>query len=194
MTFSTPAPPSSGSDGHSGGADRHRTGRTPGDPTGGPAGPADQVVGTTLEQVRQNAAALLAGMARPPRTLHVRAGDVSIDIEWPEQPAPAAAAAAVTPAVAATGQAPAGTAPAPGRVLTAPAVGVFYRAPEPGADPFVSEGDTVTVGQQVAIVETMKLMIPVEAELAGRIVEVLKKDGEPVEYGEALFALAPENE
>jgi acetyl-CoA carboxylase biotin carboxyl carrier protein len=67
---------------------------------------------------------------------------------------------------------------------------MFYRCPEPGADPFVREGDVVTTGQQIAIIEAMKLMLPVEAERAGRIVEVLKGDGEPVEYGEPLFALA----
>ena len=77
-----------------------------------------------------------------------------------------------------------------GPVLAAQAVGVFYRSPEPGADPFVREGDVVTTGQQIAIIEAMKLMLPVEAERAGRIVEVLKGDGESVEYGEPLFALA----
>jgi acetyl-CoA carboxylase biotin carboxyl carrier protein len=73
--------------------------------------------------------------------------------------------------------------------LSAPAVGVFYRAPEPGAEPFVAEGDTVSAGQQVAIVEAMKLMIPVEADQPGRIAKVLKDNGEPVEYGERLFLL-----
>ena len=77
--------------------------------------------------------------------------------------------------------------------VRAPSVGVFYRAPEPGAPPFVGEGDTVRPGQQVAIVEAMKLMLPVEADRAGRVVEVLKRDGEPVEYGEVLFVLAPDD-
>jgi len=76
--------------------------------------------------------------------------------------------------------------------ITAPAVGVFYAAPEPGAAPFVRAGDVVIVGQQVAIVETMKLMIPVEADRVGRVAEVLKQNGEAVEYAEPLFTLAPE--
>ncbi|MGH3427261.1 MAG: acetyl-CoA carboxylase biotin carboxyl carrier protein, partial [Mycobacteriales bacterium] len=72
--------------------------------------------------------------------------------------------------------------------LTSPAVGVFYRAPEPGTAPFVSEGDTVVTGQQVGIIQAMKLMIPIEADQAGRVLDVLKSNGEPVEYGEKLFA------
>jgi acetyl-CoA carboxylase biotin carboxyl carrier protein len=76
--------------------------------------------------------------------------------------------------------------------LRAPAVGVFYRAPEPGAKPFADVGDRVTAGQQVAIVEIMKLMVPVHADVSGTIVEVLKESGEHVEYDEALFALEPD--
>jgi acetyl-CoA carboxylase biotin carboxyl carrier protein len=70
-------------------------------------------------------------------------------------------------------------------------VGVFFRAPEPGARPFVDVGDSVTVGHQVAVVEIMKLMVPVHADVDGTIVEVLKEDGEHVEYDEPLFAVAP---
>jgi acetyl-CoA carboxylase biotin carboxyl carrier protein len=70
-------------------------------------------------------------------------------------------------------------------------VGVFYRAPQPGAEPFVSEGDTVRPGQQVAIIEVMKLMVPVEADRAGRVVEILVDDASPVEHGQPLLLLAP---
>jgi acetyl-CoA carboxylase biotin carboxyl carrier protein len=142
-----------------------------------------------LAEVCRQAARLLSDMDAQPRSLYVRADDVTVGIEWPEPQRggayPAAAADAATMEVAED----------PSRdqqrqVLAAQAVGVFYRRPEPGADPFVREGDAVTLGQQVAIIEAMKLMLPVEAERAGRIVEVLKGDGEPVEYGEPLFALA----
>jgi len=75
--------------------------------------------------------------------------------------------------------------------VIAPTVGVFYRAPSPGAAPFVEEGDTVAAGTQVGIVEAMKLMVPVEADRAGRVSKVLKSDGDPVEYGEPLIRLAP---
>ncbi|MCF7548568.1 biotin/lipoyl-containing protein [Pseudonocardia sp. WMMC193] len=76
--------------------------------------------------------------------------------------------------------------------LTAPTVGVFYRSSEPGAAPFVDTGDLVSPGQQVGIVEAMKLMIPVEADRGGRVVEVLCADATAVEFGAPLFALAEE--
>jgi acetyl-CoA carboxylase biotin carboxyl carrier protein len=76
------------------------------------------------------------------------------------------------------------------RYLCAPTVGTFYRAPEPGAEPFVREQDGVRPGQQVGIIEVMKLMLPVEADVHGHIVEILARDGLPVEYGERLFSIA----
>ncbi|WP_462188185.1 acetyl-CoA carboxylase biotin carboxyl carrier protein [Frankia sp. CcWB2] len=77
--------------------------------------------------------------------------------------------------------------------VTAPSVGVFYYyAPEPGARPFVRVGDTVKAGQQVAILEVMKLMIPIEADTAGQIVEVCQPDATSVEYGERLIAIDPD--
>jgi acetyl-CoA carboxylase biotin carboxyl carrier protein len=147
------------------------------------ATPVAQDPGTALDQVRQNAALLLSVLSHPPRALRMRAGEVAIEIEWDtavtglagpihrDQP---------TPANDGDDR----------QVLTAQAVGVFYRAPEPDAEPFVSEGDTVLPGQQLAIIEAMKLMIPVEADLSGKVLEVLKGDGEPVEYGEPLFLFA----
>jgi acetyl-CoA carboxylase biotin carboxyl carrier protein len=71
-------------------------------------------------------------------------------------------------------------------------VGVFYHAREPGAEPFVTVGSVVAAGQQVGIVEAMKLMIPVEASRGGRVTAILKANGEPVEYDEPLFAVQPE--
>ncbi|MFJ4657422.1 acetyl-CoA carboxylase biotin carboxyl carrier protein [Nocardia sp. NPDC088792] len=71
--------------------------------------------------------------------------------------------------------------------LTAETVGVFYRASEPGAAPFVTEGDPVRAGQQVAIVEAMKLMIPVTAAREGVVAEFLVEDGESVEHGQPLI-------
>ncbi len=156
-----------------------------------PADPGQ--VGEVLEQVRGEAIRLLEEVPQP-RALRVQAGGVSVDVEWAHagQAAQPVAPAGNDPAEPAAQGAEAAAAP-DGPHVTAPAVGVFYRAPEPGADPFVAEGDTVSAGQQVAIVEAMKLMIPVEAEQPGRIVTVLKDNGEPVEYGERLFALEPED-
>src|SRR5690606_19775313 len=76
-------------------------------------------------------------------------------------------------------------------VIHAPTLGVFYRAPEPGAQPFVTEGDMGAPGQQVGIVEAMKLMIPVESDRYGRVEEILVPDATPVEYGQPLLTLRP---
>lgn len=75
-----------------------------------------------------------------------------------------------------------------GRVVAAHMVGVFYRAPEPGAPPFVEVGTRLKVGDQVGILEAMKLMVPVHADEAGTVTEILKANGEAVEYGEPLIA------
>jgi acetyl-CoA carboxylase biotin carboxyl carrier protein len=77
-----------------------------------------------------------------------------------------------------------------GPTVCSTTVGVFYRAAEPGAAPFVAEGDAVTVGQQIGIVEAMKLMIPLESDRAGTVVEILVGDGEAVEHGQPVLRLA----
>jgi acetyl-CoA carboxylase biotin carboxyl carrier protein len=139
-----------------------------------------------LASVRQTAAELLAQSPQPPSSLSVRAGTVSVDMTWDTSAVPVIAAAPHAAPAAATPQA----APEPaGIVLTASTVGVFYRSPSPGAAPFVKEGDQVVPGQQIAIIEAMKLMLPVEADKPGKVVEVLVKDGTSVEFGQPLFRL-----
>lgn len=130
---------------------------------------------------------------RPQRVRLVVAG-VTIEIDWPGpsgQPPVATAAAAGAAGEASLAE----DGPSPGdpgdHVVCSPGVGTFYGAPEPGAPPFVAEGDLVEAGQQVAILEAMKLMLPVEAELSGRVTKILRNDGDQVEYGEPLMALAP---
>ena len=68
-------------------------------------------------------------------------------------------------------------------------VGTFYRAPSPGADPFVQVGDTVKEGQTICIIEAMKLMNEITSEYEGEIVSVYVENGKPVQYGERLFAI-----
>lgn len=75
--------------------------------------------------------------------------------------------------------------------VTSPMVGTFYRASSPDADPFVQVGDQVSHGQTVCIIEAMKLMNDITAEKAGKVVQILVKDGEPVEYGQVLMLLEP---
>jgi acetyl-CoA carboxylase biotin carboxyl carrier protein len=76
--------------------------------------------------------------------------------------------------------------------VRAPLVGVFYRTPSPGEPPFVEVGDWIEPGQQVGIIEAMKMMVPVESDTAGRVTEILAEHGEPVEYDRPLVAVAGE--
>jgi len=106
-------------------------------------------------------------------------------------PAPAAPAAA-PPAVAHVAPGPPGSGETEGfHVLTSPIVGTFYRAANPDADPFVKVGDVVEKGKTLCIVEAMKLMNEIEADVAGTIVAIYPQNTQPVEFGEKLFAIQP---
>jgi len=76
-------------------------------------------------------------------------------------------------------------------VMKSPIVGTFYAAPSPNAPPFVNVGDTVQLGQVLCIIEAMKLMNELEAEVAGEIARIYVESGQPVEYGQSLFAIKP---
>jgi acetyl-CoA carboxylase biotin carboxyl carrier protein len=76
-------------------------------------------------------------------------------------------------------------------IQKSPIVGTYYDSPKPGEAPFVKVGDQVEVGQHLCIIESMKLMNEIEAEVAGTVVAKLVENGRPVEYGEALFAIRP---
>lgn len=101
---------------------------------------------------------------------------------------PAAAAPAPAPAAAAPATASAPAAPQ-GHAVKAPMVGTFYRAPNPGASPFVEVGQTVKEGEPLCIIEAMKLLNEIEADKSGVIKEILVENGEPVEYGQPLFVI-----
>ena len=75
--------------------------------------------------------------------------------------------------------------------VKSPIVGTFYEAPGPGALPFVKPGDQVAAGQVLCIIEAMKLMNEIESDTSGEIVKVLVNNGQPVEYGQPLFAIRP---
>jgi acetyl-CoA carboxylase biotin carboxyl carrier protein len=125
-------------------------------------------------------------------------------------PFPGFAAAPATLPPAANPQPAAGPAPAPSSELTAgaaapapaveqsnledvksPMVGTFYRAPAPDAPPYVEVGSTVTKGQTLCILEAMKLMNELQAEVDGVLREILVEDADPVEYGQVLFRVEP---
>ena len=74
-----------------------------------------------------------------------------------------------------------------GTPITSPMVGTFYKSPSPDAEPFVSVGSTVKQGDVVCIVEAMKMMNEIEAEVSGKIVEICVEDGQPVEFGQVLM-------
>ena len=76
-------------------------------------------------------------------------------------------------------------------MINSPIVGTFYEAPSPGSPPFVKPGDTVDAGQVLCIIEAMKLMNEIESDIAGEIVKKLVSNGQPVEYGQPLFAIRP---
>lgn len=112
---------------------------------------------------------------------------VAIPQPAPQAPAPAAAAEPSAPSEAAKVEPDAGL-----HRITSPMVGTFYRAPSPGAAPFVNIGDKVNEKTTVCILEAMKLMNPIEAEVKGEIVDILVENGQLVEYGQTLFLVKPE--
>jgi len=143
---------------------------------------------------------------------HLKVGDIELDIRRgaaahtaPASPVVASAAAVTSP----TSAMPAPTAPPPPAVVSephrtaplaypagsvlvkSPMVGTFYRAPEPGAHPFVEVGARVDAESIVGIVEVMKLMNSIPAGQAGVVTHVLVDDGEPVEYGQVLVVIEP---
>ena len=78
--------------------------------------------------------------------------------------------------------------------VRSPVVGTFYRAPAPGEDPYVQVGDTVSPGQILCIVEAMKLMNEIVADVSGEVVEVLAENAGGVEYDQPLFYLRPDEQ
>ncbi len=127
-------------------------------------------------------------------------GDVKVRVVRGAQPvltvaAPVAAASPmVVPGTVPSGTTSAAKEPAPApeeglHMVHSPIVGTFYESPSPGSPPFVKVGDSVDVGQVLCIVEAMKLMNEIESDVAGEIVKILVNNGQPIEYGQDLFAI-----
>lgn len=76
-------------------------------------------------------------------------------------------------------------------IIKSPMIGTFYRSPNPESDPFVSEGDTIKVGQTICIVEAMKLFNDIESEVSGKVVKILVDDNSPIEFDQPLFEVEP---
>lgn len=147
--------------------------------------------GTTVEEVVSAVHALLKGLPSQPENLRMQADQVTIEIRWPREriaPRPNMNTQAVPVPVPHTTN---GSSMVSAHYICSPSVGTFHRCPEPGSSPYITEGDVVRPGQQVGIIEVMKLMLPVEADRGGRVSRVLKGNGRPVEHGERLIELAP---
>jgi len=134
----------------------------------------------------------IEGKSAQPQVIHSFMGG-DMGAQQPALPAipvnalPAAPAAAPQPALGAPAQAAA----AGSHILTSPIVGTFYRSPSPDAPQFVEVGSRVVKGQVVCIIEAMKLMNEIESDVDGTIAEIYPQNGQPVEYGEPLFAIRP---
>jgi acetyl-CoA carboxylase biotin carboxyl carrier protein len=132
-------------------------------------------------------------------------GDVKVRIKRASEPAHAPAPHFAVHAAQSTSEAPPlqvvsappvvkEPAPAPEEpvhMVRSPIVGTFYESPSPGSPPFVKAGDMVEVGQLLCIVEAMKLMNEIESDVAGEVVKKLIANGQPIEYGQELFAIRP---
>jgi len=130
----------------------------------------------------------------PPSGTPYRALPASSDVAVPgtaAQAVPVAATAAPASSSEPATQAPP-AAPADNlHIIKSPIVGTFYAGPNPEAGPFVKVGDQVEAGRTVCIIEAMKLMNEIEADISGEVAQILVENGQPVEYGEPLFALRP---
>ena len=137
-------------------------------------------------------------------SVEVESSGLKVRIEGKKAEGPAAPSlestttlpAAPLPA-ASPGAAPAAAPPAPPPeeseeglyIVTSPIVGTFYRSANPEASPFVSPGDRISKGDILCIIEAMKLMNEIEADIDGVLVKVYPQNGQPIEYGEKLFAV-----
>jgi acetyl-CoA carboxylase biotin carboxyl carrier protein len=157
---------------------------------------ADEVL---LESLCRQARGLASSLPGPLGRVTLAVGSHRVDVEWhaPASPVIAGSVVAGPAAVGAVAASPAAALPAAvpepvpelGQAIVAPLVGTVYLAPEPGAPPFVADGESVEAGQQVAIIEAMKLMNRVEADHAGRVVKILVADNDMVEFGQELMII-----
>jgi acetyl-CoA carboxylase biotin carboxyl carrier protein len=130
----------------------------------------------------------------PPPTSGATGSVIPFPAPSPTSPGAPTSSAPATPAAATTTGAALSTADAPGAVedlfkITSPIVGTFYRAPSPASDVFVKQGSRVEPETVVCIIEAMKLMNEIQAEVSGTIEKIYVENGQPVEYGQALFGI-----
>jgi acetyl-CoA carboxylase biotin carboxyl carrier protein len=168
--------------------------------SGRPAALPFAEVGSVLEAVCRNVTELAKAAPKPPSRIRMEDGQTRVEVEWHHAPhhaevphAPAAQpAASVATVTTSAGPGPAAGEPADTRTyVRSPIVGTFYHAGAPDAPPFVQVGDVVQPGQQVGVLEAMKMMSSVAADQGGRVVEVLAGNAQRVEFDQPLIALEP---
>ncbi|QPP10943.1 acetyl-CoA carboxylase biotin carboxyl carrier protein subunit [Streptomyces bathyalis] len=141
-----------------------------------------------LRSVCARVAQLAESSQTGPRVIRMSVSGISVEVEWPE---PGQLDTVVAPVAIPDGSGPDPTEESDLHHVCAPTVGRFYHCPNPGARPFVTVGDRVEEGQQVGILEAMKLMMPIHAEVTGIVEEILVPDTASVEFGEPLLAVSP---
>lgn len=162
-------------------------------PADRPSGAPLPEVGAVLEAVCRSVTELARSTPKPPRRIRMQDGQTRVEIEWPDplraaDPSGAPADAAL---FADESGGPAADPADPPAYVRAPMVGTFYHASSPDSPPFVQVGDVIQQGQQVGVLEAMKIMNNVTAELGGRVVEVFVGNAQRVEFDEPLLALEP---
>ncbi len=151
-----------------------------------------------LKTLCEEASSLVGRLPKGLSRVKLSAGDYKVELEWEIAPAaaapgaaPVAVAAAPAAGAPAGADAPSGDVPDTRHAVVAVLVGTFYRQAEPGAPPFVEVGDVVEEGQDIAIIEAMKVMNHIQADRAGRVAEILVENGEMVEFEQRLIILEP---
>jgi len=149
-----------------------------------------------LKTLCEEASSLVGRLPKGLSRVKLSAGEYKVELEWEIAPAAAAPGAVPTYAAPIAGAAApvdggAEAAPDNRHAVVAVLVGTFYRQGEPGAPPFVEVGDVVEEGQDVAIIEAMKVMNHIQADRAGRVAEILVENGEMVEFEQRLIILEP---
>jgi acetyl-CoA carboxylase biotin carboxyl carrier protein len=126
----------------------------------------------------------IEGKASQPHVIHSVVSDARPALPAPAAALPPAAAPPVAAAPPAAADEEAGL-----HIITSPIVGTFYRSPNPESDAFINVGDRISKGKVLCIVEAMKLMNEIESDVEGVLVKVYPQNGQPIEYGEKLFAV-----
>jgi acetyl-CoA carboxylase biotin carboxyl carrier protein len=143
-------------------------------------------LGLTLAAARDRARALLADLAVPPSGLRVVAGPVRLEMTWAAEPVEAGIP---SPGGGARPEQADGDSPL--SHVCSPSVGIFDVRAGPDGEPAIAVGQRVRAGDQVARIRLLDLDVPVRAAVGGTVVEVLRKDGDPVEHDEPLVVIAP---